>query len=71
VSSEAEYGSDVKPYIHPIEVEWKRVNLPRRPTFSNFCLLFLFFVMEMGFSSGIKEFIKKTPNFQELVYEPT
>ena len=28
VEYRSEYDPDVKPYIHPIEVEWKRVNLP-------------------------------------------
>jgi len=29
VEFRSEYDPDVKPYIHPIEVEWKRVNLPQ------------------------------------------
>ena len=28
VEFRSEYDPDVKPYIHPIEVEWRRVNLP-------------------------------------------
>jgi len=28
VEFRSEYDPDVKPYVHPIEVEWKRVNLP-------------------------------------------
>jgi len=28
VEFRSEYDPDVKPYIHPIKVEWKRVNLP-------------------------------------------